>query len=130
MANKNRRECVKKKISERIRVSKEVPRACVFRTNSAVYCQVISIDGRVLAVCSSHILKKKENLNNEVKEGRNKKCKKESCNIDWAFKVGVKIAKKVKELGYDKVCFDRNGFLYHGKIKAISDGIKEGGIKI
>jgi large subunit ribosomal protein L18 len=94
-----------------------IPRLTVFRSGRHLYAQVIdSANGNVYASAST--------LQATVKDGL--KCFK---NIEAAQKVGQAIAERAKEAGLEKVAFDRSGFKYHGRIKALADAAREGGLK-
>ena len=92
----------------------EVPRLSVFRTPRHIYAQIISAGDMVQASASS--------LDATVRE-ENKG------NSEDAAKVGKLIAEKAKELGVAKVAFDRSGYQYHGRIKALADAAREGGLQ-
>lgn len=92
-------------------------RLCVFRTNSHIYAQVISAEGgEVLAQAST--------LEAEVRDGL-----KSGGNIEAAALVGKRIAEKAKAAGVEKVAFDRAGFAYHGRVKALADAAREAGLQ-
>ena len=94
-----------------------VPRLSVLRTGQHLYAQVFSHDGaRVLAAAST--------VQANVKEGL-----KGTKNLEAAAKVGRAIAEKAIAAGIEKVAFDRSGFKYHGRIKALADAAREGGLK-
>jgi large subunit ribosomal protein L18 len=94
-----------------------VPRLSVLRTGQHVYAQIFTADGsKVLAAAST--------LQAEVREGL-KSCK----NIEAAARVGRAIAEKARAAGIDKVAFDRSGYRYHGRIKALADAAREGGLQ-
>ena len=91
-------------------------RLCVFRTNSHIYAQVISAEGgEVLAQAST--------LEAEVRDGL-----KSGGNIEAAALVGKRIAEKAKAAGVEKVAFDRSGFQYHGRVKALAEAARENGV--
>ena len=91
-------------------------RLCVFRTNSHIYAQVISAEGdKVLAQAST--------LEAEVRDGL-----KSGGNIEAATLVGKRIAEKAKAAGVEKVEFDRSGFQYHGRVKALAEAARENGL--
>ena len=93
------------------------PRLAVFRSQSHIYAQVIDDDqGRTLVAASS--------LDKDLKS-QNKR----GANIAAAKAVGKLIATRAKEKGIEAVVFDRGGFQYHGRIKALADGAREGGLK-
>ncbi len=104
-----------RRVRGRVHGTAERPRLAVFRSNRQVYCQVINDeDGKTLASASS--------LGGDVK-GSGKG------NSDEAAQVGTKIAEKCKELGVTTVTFDRGGFRYHGRVKALADAARKGGLK-
>ena len=92
-----------------------VPRLTVHRSGRHLYAQVIDPDGKVMATAST--------LQSSVSDGL-----KSTKNKDAATAVGKAIAEKAKEAGLERVAFDRSGFLYHGRIKAIADAAREGGL--
>jgi large subunit ribosomal protein L18 len=93
----------------------EVPRLSVFRTPRHIYAQIISAAGDMVQASAS-------SLDATVRE-ENKG------NSEDAAKVGKLIAEKAKELGVEKVAFDRSGYQYHGRIKALADAAREGGLQ-
>ena len=110
----DRRQRLKYHIRKKVKGSSERPRLSVFRSNTSIYAQIIDdITGVTLASASSVEL-----------GGR-----KENTNVDVALQVGKKIAEKAQEAGILAVVFDRNGYLYHGKVKALAEGAREGGLK-
>ena len=116
MNNKEKREA---RIRRHIRVRKnisgtsEAPRLCVFRSNKAIYAQVIDDTKGITLVSSS-------SLELKLKNGG---------NIEAASKVGKDIAEKCKKAKINKVVFDRGGFLYHGRVAALAEAAREGGLK-
>jgi large subunit ribosomal protein L18 len=94
-----------------------VPRLSVLRTGQHLYAQVFTADGaKVIAAAST--------VQADVKEGL-----KSSKNVEAATKVGRAIAEKAKAAGVEKVAFDRSGYRYHGRIKALADAAREGGLQ-
>jgi large subunit ribosomal protein L18 len=92
------------------------PRLSVHRTNKQIYVQVIDdLKGATLAAAST--------LEPEMKEKL-----KSGSTIDAATEVGKLVAERAKKAGVEKVVFDRGRFLYHGRIKALADGAREGGL--
>lgn len=95
-----------------------VPRLTIHRTPRHIYAQVIAADGqKVLASASTVQADMKANL-------------KSTGNVDAATAVGKAIAEKAKAAGIDKVAFDRSGFRYHGRVKALADAAREAGLSI
>lgn len=115
MATKNnaRREKIKRGIRKKISGTTERPRLSVFRSNNGLFAQVIDdLKGTTLASASTAELGEKAKL-----------------NIENSKNVGKKIAEKAIASGINTIVFDRNGYLYHGNIKALADGAREGGLK-
>ena len=107
-----RRIKIKYRIRKNVNGTAERPRMSVFRSNKQIYAQVINdLTGTTLASASSL--------------GMETMPKKEQ-----AAKVGEMIAKKALEAGIEKVVFDRNGYLYHGRVKELADGARKGGLKV
>ena len=107
-----RRLKIKARVRGKISGTKECPRLSVFRSNKQIYAQVIDdVNGVTLASASS--LKVDEKLPKK----------------EMAAKVGEMIASNAKEAGIEKVAFDRNGYLYHGRIKELADAARKGGLK-
>ncbi len=95
-----------------------VPRLTIHRTPRHIYAQVIAADGvKVLASAST--------VQAEVKAGL-----KSTGNVEAATAVGKVIAEKAKAAGIDSVAFDRSGFRYHGRVKALADAAREAGLSI
>jgi large subunit ribosomal protein L18 len=101
----------KRRISARLKTENNVPRLTVFKSLAGIYAQVIDDSKGTTLVSAS------------AKEAKGKN------NLDGAKKVGVLIAKKCLEKKIKAVAFDRSGYKYHGKIKAIADGARSGGLK-
>jgi large subunit ribosomal protein L18 len=117
---KDSRRVVKDRIHTRIRKkisgNEERPRLSVFKSNQNIYAQIIDdVKGITLTATSS--------LDAEVKKDL-----KSGGNIEAAQKVGADIATKAKAKGITKVVYDRGGFNYHGKIKALADAARENGL--
>jgi large subunit ribosomal protein L18 len=120
MANKSTRLVSRlkrqKRIRKRITGTGERPRLCVFRSSAHIYAQVIDdVTGSTLAAAST--------LDKEFIENTEKLVGK-----DAATAIGRLVGARALERGISKVVFDRNGFLYHGRVKALSDGAREAGL--
>lgn len=116
--NLKKKARLKRKVRIRKKISgfSERPRLTVFRSAKHIYVQVIDdFLGKTLVSASSTEKLVKEHPKFESK-------------IAMAAYIGKLIAERAKENGISKVVFDRNGFLYHGRIKAVSDGAREGGL--
>ena len=106
----------KKRIRKTISGTQQRPRLCVFRSAKHIYAQVIDdTQGQTLAAASS--------LEKAVKASADTKNKKSAANM-----VGKLVAERVLEKGVKQIVFDRNGYLYHGRVKAVSDGARETGL--
>jgi len=93
----------------------ETVRLSVYRSSQHIYAQVISADGaKVLASAST--------LDKELRDGA-------TGNVDAAKKVGQLVAERAKAAGVTQVAFDRSGFKYHGRVKALADAAREGGLE-
>lgn len=107
----------KKRIRKKISGSKEQPRLNVFRSSKHIYAQIIDdTEGHTLVAASSV-----ENLVKEQPKFDNK--------VVVANFVGKLLGERATDKGIKKVVFDRNGFLYHGRVKAVSDGAREAGLE-
>jgi large subunit ribosomal protein L18 len=110
----NRRARIKKRIRKNISGTATRPRLTVFRSNKQIYAQVIDdIIGVTLFSAAS--------LKDEDAQKVNK--------LDQAKLIGKQIAEKATEAGIAEVVFDRNGYLFHGRVKALADSAREGGLK-
>jgi large subunit ribosomal protein L18 len=113
---KARRTTVRRRIRKTVRGSAQTPRLAVHRTLKHIYCQAIDDDAGVTLAQASTVEKE---LRGQGGGG----------NVAAAQAVGKLIAARLKERGLDSVIFDRGGFLYHGRIKALADAAREGGLK-
>ena len=109
--NTNRRVRIKYRVRNKISGTAARARLCVFRSNKQIYAQVINdLEGKTLASASS--------LGLEAMP-----------KIQQAEKVGELVAQKAIEAGITSVVFDRNGYLYHGRVKSLADAARKGGLK-
>lgn len=109
-----RRLKIKMRIRKKINGTAEKPRLTVFRSNKEIYAQLIDdVAGRTLASASS----------------MEKGFQKQGTKTDVATLVGKSIAERAKAAGVEAVVFDRNGYLYHGRVKALADAARENGLK-
>jgi len=110
----NRRAKIKRRIRKRITGSSSTPRLTVFRSNKQIYAQLVDdLTGKTLASASS--------FKNNAVEKINK--------IDQAVVIGKEIAEAAKKVGIENVVFDRNGYLYHGRVKSLANSAREAGLK-
>jgi len=113
LSKQDRRLRIRRRIRKTITGSGTVPRLSVFRSNKDIYVQLIDDNaGKTLASESSLKIESK---------GKSK--------VEISFEVGKSIAGKAKEAGIEQVVFDRGGYLYHGRIKSLADGARDGGLK-
>lgn len=104
------------RIRKKVHGTGERPRLVVFRSNMHIYAQIVNdVKGATLVSASTLSLSKSE-------PGLH-------CNKSGAERVGKEIARLAKEKNISKVVFDRNGYIYHGRIKAVADGAREGGLE-
>lgn len=103
------------RIRKRITGVSAKPRLSVFRSNKQIYCQLIDdMRGETLAAASS----KDEGIDQSLTKS------------EQAAAVGKLIAERAKSANIDQVYFDRSGYLYHGRVKALAEGAREGGLKL
>lgn len=110
-----RRQKIRYRIRYKISGTGEKPRLSVFRSNTEIYVQLIDDEsGKTLVSASS----------------RDKDLKAQQVTkLEKSKMVGAAIARKASDLGISKVVFDRSGYLYHGRVKALADGAREGGLQ-
>ena len=114
----------KKRIRKRMTGTQVRPRLTVFRSAKHMYAQVIDdTTGRTIAQANSLEADLKNVSADEEKDG-----KKITAKMAAARMVGKRIAERAVENGVKQVVFDRNGFIYHGRVKAVSDGARESGL--
>ena len=92
-----------------------VPRLCVYRSPRHIYAQIVSADGEKVTAAASTVEK-------ELKTGP-------TGNVAGATKVGQLIAERAKAAGIERVAFDRSGYKYHGRVKALADAARQGGLQ-
>lgn len=113
------RRRIKNRIRKKIAGTPERPRLAVYRSQTHIYAQVIDDEaGRTL--CSASSLDKDFQGKGKAKRG---------ANLEAAKAIGQLIATRAKDKGVEAVVFDRGGFHYHGRIKALADAAREGGLK-
>lgn len=109
-----RRAKIKRRIRKKVSGTSMIPRLSVFRSNKQIYAQVIDDStGKTLASASSFKNKATEKISKS----------------DQATVVGKEVAEKAVKAGIQNVVFDRNGYLYHGRVKSLADSAREGGLK-
>lgn len=110
-----RRIKIKKRIRKNITGTEALPRLTVYRSNKQIYAQVINdLKGETMISASSQGVKECENLP----------------KIEQAKYVGKIIAEKALKANIERVKFDRNGYLYHGRVKSLAESAREGGLKL
>lgn len=109
-----RRLRIKRRIRKIVNGTAERPRLAVFRSNKEIYAQLVNdVDGTTIAMATS--------LKNEGAHSGSK--------VDQAGVVGKAIAEAADKAGINEVIFDRGGYLYHGRVKALAEAAREGGLK-
>jgi large subunit ribosomal protein L18 len=111
-----RREWRKKRIRKKIQGTSERPRLSVFRSTMHIYAQVIDDNNKETIFATSTLSK-------------DLKSQEKSSKTEMAKRVGVLVAESLKQKNISKVVFDRNGFVYHGRIKALAEGAREAGLE-
>jgi large subunit ribosomal protein L18 len=115
LSREERRQRIKFRIRKKIKGTPERPRLCIFRSNKEVYAQIIDdVSGKTLVAASS--------MEKALKNFKGTKTEK-------SIAVGKLIAEKALQKGISAVVFDRNGYLYHGRVKALADAAREAGLK-
>ena len=113
-----RRRRRKLRIRKRLMGIPEKPRLTVFRSHKNIYCQVIDdSQGKTLTSAST----REKGLRSELKTGGNR---------DAAAQIGKMVAERIKALGIQRLQFDRNGYRFHGRVKALVEAAREAGLKI
>ncbi|HEV7329544.1 MAG TPA: 50S ribosomal protein L18 [Flavisolibacter sp.] len=113
-AKTTRRQNIRYRIRRKIAGTAQKPRLSVFRSNKDIYVQLINDDAAVTVAAAS---------------SRDKDIAAQTgTKIEKSKLVGQAIARKAKDLGIEAVVFDRGGYLYHGRVKALADGAREGGL--
>ena len=115
LTRKARRRRVKKRIRNKISGTAERPRLCVFRSLKHTYAQLIDDDRRRTLVSASTLKASAARAN--------------GANVAAATRVGKEIAAQAKSLGIEKIVFDRAGYIYHGRVKALAGAVREAGLK-
>ncbi len=109
-----RRQTIRKRIRKKIKGTAEKPRLSVYRSNKEIYCQAIDdVNGVTLFAVSS----------------RDAGIEQTGTKTEVAKRVGQALASKAEENGVSTALFDRGGYLYHGRVKALAEGAREGGLK-
>lgn len=115
--SKKRKERIRNQIKKKLRGTAEIPRLVVFRSLNNIYAQLIDdVNAKTLVTVSTKskdISEKTGSLKGKIEESK---------------LVGKAVAEKAKTGNISKVVFDRNGYLYHGRVKALADGAREGGL--
>ena len=109
-----RRQRIKYRIKKTVSGTAQKPRLAVFRSNSEIYAQIIDDTKGVALVAAS---------------SRDKDLKASGTKTEKAKQVGEAIAKKALAAGIETISFDRGGYLYHGRVKSLAEGAREGGLK-
>ncbi len=112
VARKRRKVRIRKKIAG----TAQRPRLVVFRSNLHIYAQIVDDERHAVLVSTSTL-----RLTKDGREAR--------CNKAGGEEVGKEIARLAKEKSISSVVFDRNGYIYHGKVKAVADGAREAGLE-
>lgn len=110
----DRRNKIRKRIRKELVGTESRPRLSVFRSNKEIYAQIVNdVDGKTLVAASS----------------RDRGVAAEGNKVDQAKEVGKALADKALKAGIETISFDRGGYLYHGRVKSLAEGAREGGLK-
>lgn len=109
------RNKIKSRIRKKISGTTSIPRLSVFRSNKQIYAQIIDdLNGETLCAAGS----------------KDAACGSGTNKVEQAKEVGKLLASRAKDNNIESVVFDRNGYLYHGRVKALADGAREGGLSL
>jgi len=114
LTKSERRQRIKNRIRKVVSGTETKPRLAVFRSNKEIYAQVVDdVSGKTLAAASS----------------RDKGIKAKGTKTEIAALVGKAVAEKAVKAGIESISFDRGGYLYHGRVKSLAEGARDGGLK-
>lgn len=114
LTKSERRDRIKKRIRKVVKGTTTAPRLSVFRSNNEIYAQIIDdLTGNTVATASS----------------RDKDLNAKGNKSEVSKAVGIAVAAKAKAKGIETIVFDRGGYLYHGRVKSLAEGAREGGLK-
>ena len=115
LSKTDRRDRIRFRIRKTVSGTTQRPRLAVFRSNKEIYAQLIDdVNGKTITAASSR--------DKDIDASK-------SNNVEAAKLVGQAIAEKAKSAGIESITFDRGGYLYHGRIKSLAEGAREGGLK-
>jgi large subunit ribosomal protein L18 len=114
LSKRDRRLRIKRRIKKVVTGTTAQPRLSVFRSNKEIYAQIINDETGTTLVSTS---------------SKNKDIKAKGSKTEVAAIVGKAIAEKAVKAGIENIAFDRNGYLYHGRVKALAEAAREGGLK-
>ncbi|MCX7728437.1 MAG: 50S ribosomal protein L18 [Bacteroidia bacterium] len=114
LSREERRQRIKYRIRKKLKGTTERPRLCIFRSNKEIYAQIIDDVSKRTLVAASSMDKSFKNF--------------KGTKIEKSIAVGKLIAERAQQKGIQSVVFDRNGFLYHGRVKALADAAREAGL--
>ncbi len=133
---RNRRH---KRVRSKIKGTADIPRLCLFKSNNHIYAQLINDDkGSVLIAVSDLTVGLKNKGEKSVKKSKAKEGegkgeggdeKKMTKGVSLAYEMGEIMAGKAKEIKIKKIVFDRGGYKYHGRVKALAEGARKGGLE-
>ncbi|MGI9553897.1 MAG: 50S ribosomal protein L18 [Thermodesulfobacteriota bacterium] len=122
VSRNTRRNFKHKRIRKKVSGTNDIPRVSVYKSTKNIYAQVIDDNSQQtianISSLSPDVVKKIKNADKEMTR-----------KVGISKLVGVQLSELVKEKGFKKVRFDRGGYSYHGRIKALADGLREGGIE-
>jgi large subunit ribosomal protein L18 len=113
ISREDRRTRIKRRIRKKVKGTSERPRLSVFRSNTSIHAQLIDDTKGITLVSTS-------TKSESITQGATK--------VEQSKVVGINIAKLALEKGLKEIVFDRNGYLYHGRVKSLAEGAREGGL--
>jgi len=118
-----------KRVRAKIKGTAEIPRLCVFRTPKHIYAQLIDDEKGKTLLSSTDVKLKKSKPKPKTQEIKKKEEGIKTAKVALAYEIGKLIAKKALEKKIEKVVFDKGGYKYHGRVKAVAEGAREGGLR-
>lgn len=128
LAKQEKRYRRHRRVRAKIKGTSKVPRLCIFKSSKHIYTQLID-DEKGKTILSSDDLKLKKTKTKTKTSSSSGKVGLASGKVGLAREVGKVIAEKACKKGIKKVVFDRGGYKYHGRVKALAEGAREGGLK-
>ena len=127
--NITKRDRLKRRLRKKISGTDSKPRICVFKSSKHTYAQLISDESKKTLVSASTLDKEVQSEVGKIKIEKNHSQAKSNKSIVAAKAVGAVLSKRAASQGIKNVVFDRNGYIYAGRVKSVADGAREGGLE-